>query len=409
VARRSIRTGIVASAGGGAGAFVPDDFAFTDQTDVEQNVTATSAGVQITSSVPGGPCAISISGGEYQTADDSGFTTNASAWSSSAGTIAEDQYVRVRHTTATNWLTGGSCTLTIGEPGQTQDDTFNTTTRAAADVFLTSPSPTGWTPPGGAPTWYPGNNFIEVLGGGAPGGDRSPVAQGPGGGGGGGGGYARKNNHTLSAPESFAVGGVGGESWFNAPTTVRATGGSTGGGGAPGPGLGGAGGAGSAGDVTTTGGAGGNAGGARSGGGGGGGAAGEGGNGGAGGVSSPGPAPANGGGGGGGGGSAGTSGAGGIGTNGSGTTGGGGGTAGTGNGATGGAGGNQTVAGTPGNAGLAFGPAHGSGSGGGGNGGGSNASPGGSGGNYGGGGGGKGAANTGPIGAGAPGIIHIRY
>lgn len=228
---RGLILGSVAGSGATAG-FIPNDFTLTDETDVEQGITETSAGVQITAATPGGPCAISISGGEYQTADDSGFTTNASAWSSSPGLISENQYVRVRLTTATNWSTGASCTLTIGEPGQTQDDTFNTTTRASITVFLTSGSGS-WSKPSG---WYDGNNTVDCIGGGG-GGRFNTIGGGPGGGGG---AFSRETNIALgvSAQYSVGAGGIpttqtancpGGDTWFNGASLAASSVGAKGG------------------------------------------------------------------------------------------------------------------------------------------------------------------------------------
>lgn len=383
--------------------FVPEDFSIGAKTDQAVSTTVTSEGAQIVAVRGGRPCAISITGGEYQTADDSAFSVNASSWSSSAGTIAEDQYVRVRLTSSSSLSTLVSCTLTIGPEGNTESDTFNVTTRAAVDVFLTTTGPGTWPVPG---VYNPANNYVEVLGGGAPGGTApgSPLTQAASGGGGG--GFARKNNVPLGSPTApYQVGAASGETWFSGPTVVRATGG-TAGTWAPGaPSSGGAGGTGTAGDTLRTGGAGGAS--AVSGpgngtaGGGGGGAAGFGGNGGNGANGALGI----GGGGGGGGGS------GGAGSNGSGATGGAGGPGGGGNG---GPGTQISVGnGTPGSDGTWMGGSPTKGSGGGG-GGGWAAAPSGTqsgfnGGLYGGGGGGS-SRGLGSIGGvGAQGIIHISF
>jgi hypothetical protein len=391
--------------------FIPIDFSIVDQSGVNPSTVTTSAGFQVKSTKRGRPTPISISGGEYQTADDSAFTTNASSWLSSVGTVAKDQYVRVRLTSSSSFTTEVSCTLTIGPEGETESDTFNVTTRAATDVFLTVTGAGSWPVPG---QYNPAANFVEVLGGGGTGGAGSVTIGMPAASGGGGGGYARKNNVPLGSPTApYNVGAAAGETWFSGPTVVRATGGTTGGdspgvpGGAGAPSV--AGGTGTAGDTLRSGGAGGAGGGIRGGGGGGGGAAGFGGIGGDGAAGTGAAAPLNGVSGGGGG-SGGSSGAG---SNASGSTGGG---AGTGGGATGGNGNNfptLSTAAPSGGAGTAFSPTQGSGAGGGG--GGFGANPGGAGGNYGGGGGGGGSRAGAPQpvassgGLGAPGIIHISF
>jgi hypothetical protein len=392
----------------GKGPFVPNDFTLPDATGFELGVTATSSAVKVTALHHGNAAPISISGGEYQTADDSAFSVNASAWKSAAGLIGEGQFVRVRVTTSVSFSTDASATLTIGESGFTQSDTYNATTRAVIDVFLTStPGPGTWTPPNPV-NWNNASNLVEVLGSGGRGADGnfnpSPVFR-AGGGGGGGGGYARKSNITIPGPAAFtvsvAVGSDQGATVFDAPTTVRATSGTNGG-----ITAGGSGGSGTAGDTLTTGGTGGTSStGAPTsgvgGGSGGGGAAGFGGNGGDGGTGTRATAPTLSVGGGGGGG-AGNSGAGG---NASGTTGG---SAGTGGGGAG-----VNGSGNQGGAGSAFGGSPAAGSGGGGSGGFAPGVAGGSGGLYGGGGGGGGGAAPSLVrtvgGAGAPGIIHIQF
>jgi hypothetical protein len=375
--------------------FVPEDFSLGAQTELNPSTTATSVGARITAARSGRPTTISISGGEYQTADDSAFSVNASAWASSAGTIAEGQYVRVRHTTSSSFSSGALCTLTIGPAGDTESDTFNSTTRAQIVTLLTTPGPGSWPVP---PTFPSSNNTIEVIGGGAGGGGSSGGLGSAGGGGAG--GYTLDNNHPLtpggSAP--YVVGGPGaghpgpgtgtpgGTSTFN--TTLQATGG-TGGGAGP-AGAGGPGGTGSGGDTNRTGGTGGTGAGIRSGGAGGASAGNAAGNGFNGGNSSPSSA----------GGGAGGAGPGGAGSPGPGGAGGGpGGTGG------GGAGGGTGAAGssgsTPGTSNATGGASGGPGQGGGGGGGGG----------YGAGGGGAGGGPSGFFagGAGAGGAIRISY
>jgi hypothetical protein len=406
--------------------FKPRDFTFVDVTDVVPSATQTSAAVQVKGFYRGRAVAISISGGEYQTADDSAFTVNASAWTSSAGLVSKDQYVRVRHTSSSSFATGASCTLTIGDPGETQSDTFNSTTRATIDVYLTSTGAGSWPIP---PTYSPTNNIVEVISGGGAGGTAavSPVTRASAAGGGGG-GYARGVNVDLSpfsgpglAPYSVGIGGAinpaaagaggnGGETFFGSATTVRASGGT---GGTIGPSAGGAGGQGTHGTTLTNGGPGGGglvSGSFGRGGGGGGGAANLGGNGGTGGTGTTGNAPLGAGASAGsGGGSAGSTGAGGNGAP-STTAGATGGSAGSGGGVIGGG------CATAGGNGTAFpNGTQGSGSGGGGGLTGAGAGVNGqAGGLYGGGGGGGYGGSAAPSGnplggAGGQGIIHIRH
>lgn len=393
-------------------AFVPNDFTLPDATDLSPSVVSTSSAVRISALYHGKAAPISISGsGEYQTADDSAFSVNASAWKTAAGLILEGQYVRTRVTTSSSYNTDVSCTLTIGAAGYTQSDTYNATTRARIDVFLTSAGPGSWPVPG---QYNPADNFVELLGSGGNGGDGHATIGMPAGGAGGGGGYARKNNVPLGSPTApYVVGFFGSETWFSSNTTVRASGGTAG---TPSPGVplgpggpGGAGGAGTHGDVLRSGGNGGNGGGTRGGGGGGGGAAGSGGNGGNGADGTGAAAPSNGVSGGGGGGG----GPGGAGSPGSGSTGGSGHPSG---GGPGGSGNNFPTLSTPAPSGIpgtGLSPSHGAGGGGGG--GGFGANSGGVGGARGGGGGGGGSragapqpvASTG--GSGGVGIIHIQF
>jgi hypothetical protein len=389
-------------------AFTPNDFTLVDATDVVLGAVSTSAAVRITALHSGRAAPISVTGGEYQIADDSAFTVNASAWKSVASFINKGQYVRARGTASSSLSTAVNVVLTIGDGVNAQSETYSITTRAAIDVFLTStPGPGTWTPPNPA-DWNNASNLVEVLGSGGSGAkgnfNPSPVFR-AGGGGGGGGGYARKSNITIPGPTAFtvsvAVGDDQGATVFDSPTTVRATSGTNGGSITGGPG-----GSGTAGDTLTTGGTGGTSptGAPASGvggGSGGGGAAGFGGNGGDGGQGTRATAPtlSVGGGGGGGGGSTGAGG------NAPGTTGG---SAGTGGGGAG-----VNGSGNQGGAGSAFGGSPAAGSGGGGSGGFAPGVPGGAGGLYGGGGGGGGGAAPSPVatpgGSGAPGIIHIQY
>jgi hypothetical protein len=82
----------------------PDNFSFTDQTDVAKSSLITSNSVTI-----GGintPTAISISGGEYK--------IGTGSWTSIAGTISNGQTIQVRHTSSSSYSTPTQTTLTIG-------------------------------------------------------------------------------------------------------------------------------------------------------------------------------------------------------------------------------------------------------------------------------------------------------
>ena len=327
----------------------------------------------------------------------------------------------------------GNYSYTCGSAG-VYATVSNTCARTPTTIYLTGSGT--WTVPS---DWISAANTIEVIGGGA-----SNLSSS--GAGGGGGAYSKISNLTLTpgASVSYSVGAggtagynsaegrSGGDTWFNGATygvsSVAAKGGvrgsstTAGSGGSSGSGIG---------AVKYAGGNGGV--GASYAGGGGGGAAGPNGNGAAGGAGGGINAGAAGGGGGGGtsGGNAGnaTSGTGGLGANGGGTvigTGGAGTSTGTvsgGNGSasssSGGGGGGGGGVGSPpssggnGGAGKEWDASHGSGGGGGGAGdqpgGGVSTAKGGNGGLYGGGGGGSGADAGNYGGAGAPGIIVIKY
>lgn len=95
----------------------PDDFTFTDVTDVEQSVLIESNEITVTGINMA--AAISIIGGEY--------SIDGGAFTSDAGTIDLDQTVVVRVGTSGNYSTDSNCTLTIGGVS----DTFTVTTVAA--------------------------------------------------------------------------------------------------------------------------------------------------------------------------------------------------------------------------------------------------------------------------------------
>ena len=83
----------------------PNAFTFIDVTKVPPNRLQTSNAVTITGI--DAPAAISVSGGEYQ-------IVNVTGWTTAAGTISNGQQVRVRHVSSRQLGTTVSTTLTIG-------------------------------------------------------------------------------------------------------------------------------------------------------------------------------------------------------------------------------------------------------------------------------------------------------
>ena len=96
---------------------IPDDFSFNSVTDVERNTLVTSNTVTITGVAI--PVDISVSNGEYSIGCSGTFTT-------SAGTIDNDQTVCVRHTSSSNYSSSTSTTLTVSTISQS----FQSTTEA---------------------------------------------------------------------------------------------------------------------------------------------------------------------------------------------------------------------------------------------------------------------------------------
>ncbi len=96
----------------------PDVFTFTDQTNVAQSTSVTSAAVTITGI--DAPSMIAVSGGAYSI----GCTA---AYATTAATISQGQQVCVRHTSAANSGTATNTLLTVGGVS----DTFTSTTAVA--------------------------------------------------------------------------------------------------------------------------------------------------------------------------------------------------------------------------------------------------------------------------------------
>lgn len=92
----------------------PDQFTFTDQTNVALSTTITSN--TITVSGINTAASISITGGTY--------SINGGAYTSTTGTVTNGQTVSVRHTSSASYSTATNTTLTIGGVS----DTFTSTT-----------------------------------------------------------------------------------------------------------------------------------------------------------------------------------------------------------------------------------------------------------------------------------------
>ena len=103
--------------GGGGTDTTPDQFTFTDQSNVAISSTITSNSITVTGIDTATP--ISVSGGTY--------SINGGAYTSSSGTITNGQTVSVQHTSSGTNSTPTNTTLTIGGVS----DVFTSTTIAA--------------------------------------------------------------------------------------------------------------------------------------------------------------------------------------------------------------------------------------------------------------------------------------
>ncbi|GEM_PF-6905531 len=92
-----------------------DPFTFTDLTDVPRNTVQASNAVTVSGITA--PAAIAVVGGEYE-------VNSSGTWTSSDGTVADGDTVRVRHTSAATHSTAVHTMLTIGGVS----DTFTSTT-----------------------------------------------------------------------------------------------------------------------------------------------------------------------------------------------------------------------------------------------------------------------------------------
>jgi hypothetical protein len=96
----------------------PDPFTFIDVTGVPLSTVQTSNAITVSGITA--PAAISIVGGAYE------LGSNPGVWTSSSGTVANTDTVRVRHTSAATSSTAVNTTLTVGGVS----DTFTSTTLA---------------------------------------------------------------------------------------------------------------------------------------------------------------------------------------------------------------------------------------------------------------------------------------
>ncbi len=111
---------------------VPDAFSFTNQTDVARNTVIESNTITVTGI--NSAATISVTGGEYSI--DSGSYTAV------AGTINNNQSIRVRHTSAASGDTATATQLTIGGVSDTFTSTTLTVTSGATISFPPSRSMT---------------------------------------------------------------------------------------------------------------------------------------------------------------------------------------------------------------------------------------------------------------------------
>ena len=100
----------------------PNDFSFTDFTNVARSTTQTSSTITVGGLSTGTSVAVSVTGGTY--------SKNYGSYTSSNGTASNGDTFSVRHTSSASFSTNTDTTLTIGN----KDDTFRTTTLAADTV-----------------------------------------------------------------------------------------------------------------------------------------------------------------------------------------------------------------------------------------------------------------------------------
>lgn len=129
-------------AGSGGPDTTPDQFTFTDQTNVDLSATITSAPVTIAGIDAAAD--ITISGGTYN--------INGGAYTSAAGTVSAGDQVRVRHTSSGSYGTVVNTTMTVGGVA----DVFSSTTRQQYDTTLANTLDDGYENPLNA-SWISAN------------------------------------------------------------------------------------------------------------------------------------------------------------------------------------------------------------------------------------------------------------
>lgn len=109
---------------------VPDQFTFSDVTNVSTSSTQTSNTITVLGI--NSPAAITVTGGTY--------SKNGAAFTSGAGTVASGDQVRAQHTSSASNSTAVNTVVTIGGVS----DTFTSTTAASAGATTTSLASPSW-------------------------------------------------------------------------------------------------------------------------------------------------------------------------------------------------------------------------------------------------------------------------
>lgn len=105
---------------------VPDAFTFTDVPSATTSAVQTSNTITVAGMAAGATCAVTVTGGEY--------SKNGGAYTSAAGTAANDDTFAVRHTSGGGAASVTNTTLTFSDGVTTVSDTFTSTT--AGDLLL---------------------------------------------------------------------------------------------------------------------------------------------------------------------------------------------------------------------------------------------------------------------------------
>ncbi|NMA46381.1 MAG: hypothetical protein GX945_07460, partial [Lentisphaerae bacterium] len=132
---------------------IPDPFTFEDQINVDRSTVCTSNTITVLGINAPSPISISGNSGQYQ--------INNGAWTSGAGTVNNNDKVKVRQKSSGNYATRTDTTLTIGGVS----DTFSVTTVAEpiTPPTITSLNPTHGPAGGGNSFVITGSNFTNVT------------------------------------------------------------------------------------------------------------------------------------------------------------------------------------------------------------------------------------------------------